>query len=183
MATTYAVPVQAYTPIARALHWTTAVLVFIIIPAGIAMVYAPAGPVQDTLFHIHRSTGALLIPVILVRAIYRATHKPLPLPADIPAPQRFVAETVHWLLYALLFIQPFLGWIATSAYRAPVLVYWTFELPPIWPEDRAFSEQLFELHEWIGFAIAALLCAHIGGALFHHFVRKDSVLLRMTGGA
>ena len=29
--------------------------------------------------------------------------------------------------------------------------------------------------------IAALLCAHIGAALFHHFVRKDDILLRMVG--
>ena len=183
MATSYALPVQAYTSTARVLHWTTAVLIFIIIPAGIAMTYAPPGPVQDTLFHIHRSTGALLIPVILLRALYRFGHKPLPLPDEIPTSQRFVAETVHWLLYALLIVQPFLGWIATSAYRAPILIYWTFELPPIWPEDRAFSEQLFVLHKWLGFAIAGLVAMHIGGALFHYFIRKDNVLQRMTGGA
>ena len=31
-------------------------------------------------------------------------------------------------------------------------------------------------------AIALLLCAHIGAALFHHFVRKDRVLMRMISG-
>ena len=35
------------------------------------------------------------------------------------------------------------GWIATSAYRAPILVFWLFELPPIWREDKAFSEMMF----------------------------------------
>jgi cytochrome b561 len=27
-----------------------------------------------------------------------------------------------------------------------------------------------------------LICAHIAGALYHHFVRKDRVLMRMVSG-
>lgn len=182
MTSTIAFQAPAYTSTARALHWLTALMVLIIIPAGIAMTYLASGPAQDFLFHIHRSTGAILIPVILFRLFYRLTHKPAPLPADIPLPQRLAAEATHWGLYGLLVVQPLLGWIATSAYRAPILVFWTFELPPIWPENRALSEQLFVYHKWIGIAIALMLCAHIGGALFHYFVRKDAVLQRMLHG-
>jgi cytochrome b561 len=57
-----------------------------------------------------------------------------------------------------------------------------FDLPPIWPEDRAFSEQLFFVHSLIGAAIAGLAAAHIGAALYHHFMRKDRVLMRMITG-
>ncbi|MBV6486612.1 MAG: Cytochrome b561 [Pseudorhodoplanes sp.] len=172
----------AYMVTARTLHWITAALVLVIIPAGIAMGLAPQGPAQDFLFHVHRSCGAILIPILLFRVFYRLTHKPAPLPDDIPALQRCAAELVHWLLYILLTIQLFLGWIATSAYRAPILVFWTFELPPIWREDRAFSEQLFVFHRLIGITIALLVCVHIGAALFHHFVRRDRVLYRMLTG-
>lgn len=179
MTGTYAIPVQAYTPTAKMLHWLTAALVLIIIPVGIAMNYVE-GPRQDLLFHIHRSLGVTLIPVIFYRLFYRLTHKPAPLPDDIEPMQRLAAETVHWLLYAALIVQPIVGWVATSAYRAPILYFWAFELPAVWPENRVFSEQLFFVHRWLGFAIAALLCAHIGGALFHYFVRRDGVLQRMT---
>src|SRR3954470_20930355 len=120
---TYAIPVQAYTPTARTLHWVTAALVLTIIAAGIAMSYVE-GPAQDALFHIHRSLGVTLIPIVFYRLFYRLTHKPLPLPVDIEPMQRLVAEIVHWLLYALLVVQPVIGWIATSAYRAPVLFFW-----------------------------------------------------------
>ena len=41
---------------------------------------------------------------------------------------------------------------------------------------------MFFVHRLIGIAIAGLICAHIGGALFHHFVRKDRVLMRMVSG-
>jgi cytochrome b561 len=86
---------------------------------------------------------------------------------------------VHWAFYALLIVQPIVGWIGTSAFRAPIIVFGLFELPPIWPPDRAFSDQVFVVHRAIGFLIALLITVHIAGALFHHFVRRDDVLLRM----
>jgi cytochrome b561 len=136
----------------------------------------------DSLYDLHRSIGAAVIPLVILRLIYRWTHSPLPLPEDIPAMQRLTAHVTHWGLYALLIVQPLTGWIATSAYRAPVIVFGWFELPPIWPENRAFCEQLFSVHSLIGIAIACLAAAHIGAALYHHFVRKDRILMRMISG-
>ena len=72
---------------------------------------------------------------------------PPPLPDDVPAIQQLAANMTHWGLYALLIVQPVVGWIATSAYRAPVLVFWLFELRPIWPVDQAFSERVFGLQD------------------------------------
>jgi len=82
----------------------------------------------------------------------------------------------------LLIVQPFTGWIATSAYRAPAIVFGWFELPPIWRENRAFSEQLFFFHGLIGIAIACLVAAHIGAALYHNFERSDRIRMRMITG-
>jgi len=171
-----------YTLTARVLHWMTAALVLTMIPIGVAMANADFGAAQDTLYHLHRSIGAVLLPLVLGRLIWRLGHPAPPLPADIPAIQQFAAHAMHWALYGLLILQSLIGWIATSAYRAPILVFWLFELPPVWPVDRAFSEEMFAVHRFIGIAIALLLCAHIGAALFHHFVRKDGVLMRMVRG-
>jgi cytochrome b561 len=171
-----------YTPIARALHWVTAALVLTMMPIGIAMANANFGAAQDALYHVHRSIGALLIPIAIVRLLYRSGHPAPPLPIDVPAIQQFAAHATHWGLYALLIVQPLVGWIATSAYRAPVLFFWLFEIPPIWPEDRAFSEKMFAAHRFLGIAMALLICAHIAGALYHHFIRKDRVLVRMVSG-
>jgi cytochrome b561 len=171
-----------YTPVARALHWITAVLVLMMIPAGIVMANFGDSPTKNLLYHLHRSTGVVLIPLVLFRLFYRTTHPAPPLPADIPPIQQLAAHANHWGLYALLIVQPVVGWIATSAYRAPVLFFWLFELPPIWPEDRAFSEKMFMAHRAIGIAIAGLVAMHVGAALFHHFVRRDNILMRMVRG-
>jgi cytochrome b561 len=177
-----AMMIPAYTFTARVLHWITALLVLAMIPLGVVIANEWGGSAQDALYDLHRSIGVAIIPLVILRIIYRWTHPPLPLPADIATKQRLAAHATHWGLYALLIVQPFTGWIATSAYRAPIIVFGLFELPPIWPVNRAFSEQLFFIHALLGIAIACLVAAHIGAALHHHFVRRDRVLLRMITG-
>jgi cytochrome b561 len=169
----------AYSLIARTLHWTIAALVLTTIPIGIVMANESGGPLQDFLYDVHRSIGALIIPLIIVRFGYRLTHPPLPLPDDIPPFQQLAAHATHWALYALLIVQPLVGWLATSAYGAPIMVFGLFQLPPIWPQDQPFSERVFVVHQLMGLAIAGIAAGHIGAALFHHFVLKDRVLMRM----
>src|SRR5260221_408381 len=99
-------PSAAYSLTARALHWITAALVLTTIPLGVVIVNEWGGPLQDPLYDLHRSIGALLILVIIVRLGYRLTHPPLPLPDDIPPMQRVAARATHWALYGLLVVQP-----------------------------------------------------------------------------
>jgi cytochrome b561 len=150
---THPTALAAYSTMARVLHWATAVL--------------------------HRSIGAVVIPLVILRLGYRIAHAPKPLPEDVPPWQQAAARATHWALYALLMVQPFIGWVATSAFPAAIMVFGLFELPPIWSADRPLSDRLFVVHARIAAAIAGLATLHIGAALHHHFVRRDGVLMRM----
>jgi cytochrome b561 len=172
----------AYSVTARVLHWVVAALVLFMVPVGIIIANEWGGPVQQPLYDLHKSLGMLLLPLVLARLLYRLTHPPMPLPADIPALQQFAAHATHWALYGLLIVQPVVGLIATSAYPAPLPMFGLFELPPVWPENRPLSERLFALHRWMGIAIAVVAAMHIGAALHHHFVRRDRILMRMVTG-
>jgi len=172
-----------YSIVARTFHWLTAALVLTSMPIGILMAtFDLGGAVEDPMYHLHRSIGAVVLVLTIVRLIYRLGHPAPPLPADMPAWQQATALATHWGLYALLIAQPIVGWIATSAYRAPVLFFWLFDLPPIWREDRPFSEAMFVVHRSMGIFIATLICVHIGAALYHHFILKDGILKRMVSG-
>lgn len=173
---------QGYSLTARLFHWITAAIVIALIPGGVYMANASPGPAQDLAYDLHRSFGFVLLPLMLARLVYRLRHPPPPLPGDIPRVQRAGAQAMHGAFYALLFIQPLAGWIATSAYRAPIRVFWLFELPPIAPVDRPFSEWMFGVHRFLGYAIAALALVHISAALYHHVIRRNEVLLRMVRG-
>ena len=65
---------------------------------------------------------------------------------------------------------------------APVPLFGWIALLPIWSKDRALSDELISIHRLIGMAIACLVAAHVAGALYHHFVRRDRVLMRMISG-
>jgi cytochrome b561 len=180
--TSEAEEIAAYSPTARTLHWITAALVLTTIPLAVAMVNIAPGSLQDALYNLHRSVGAVILPLVIVRLGYRLFRPPLPLSNDIPRLQQFVAHAAHWALYALLIAQSLIGWIATSAYCAPIIVFGLFELPPIWPQNQPLSERLFMVHQLLGLAIAGLAALHIAAALYHHFVRRDRVLMRMISG-
>ena len=169
---------QAYTPFARMLHWITVVLVLGMLPAGFIMARYDVGQV---IYNAHKSIGPLILLITLIRLAYRFTHPPKPLPADMMVLEKAAAHATHWGLYALLIIQPIVGWIATSAYPAPVPFFGLFNLPAIWPADRAMAEAMYVWHFRLGVLMALLICAHIAGALFHYFVHKDRILQRMTG--
>jgi cytochrome b561 len=174
--------IPGYAVTARVLHWLIAALVLPMIALGIIIANEWGGPVQQPLYDLHKSIGALLLPLVLVRLVYRLMNPPLPLPADIPALQQFAAHATHWTLYALLIVQPVVGLVATSAYPAPLPMFGLFELPHVWPPNRPLSERLFVLHRWMGIAIAVVASIHIGAALQHHFLRRDRVLMRMLTG-
>jgi cytochrome b561 len=52
-----------------------------------------------------------------------------------------------------------------------------------YPLDRTFSRNtaraLKNAHEFLGQAVLVLAFAHAAAALWHHYVRKDNVLIRM----
>jgi len=171
-----------YTGIARLLHWLTAALVLVMLPVGIVIAREWGGPLQTVLYNAHKSVGALLLILVLIRLGYRLSHPPPPLSDDIPPLQRLAAQATHWALYALLILQPLLGWAGTSAYPAPVPFFGLFEMPPLVAANRALSERLLGLHGVVGLTMAALAALHIAAALYHHFVRRDRVLLRMLTG-
>lgn len=171
-----------YTLTARLLHWVVAVLVLGMVPLGFIIANEWGGPAQDALYNLHKSIGATLIPLVLIRLGYRLRRPPPPLPDDIAPLQRFAAHATHWALYVLILAQPLVGYVMTSAYPAPVPFFGLFDLPPIWPPNRPLSDALVLVHRNLGVLIAGIAAMHIGAALYHHFVRKDRILMRMLTG-
>ena len=175
-------PTKAYSGIARALHWITALGVLSTIPAGIVMGQIKGGELQNFLFNYHRSVGVALFLITLIRLAYRLRNPPLPLPGDIAPWQRGLAKSVQFALYVVLLLNPLVGWIGTSYYGAKITVFWLFVLPAAVDKNRPLSEKVLEYHGFLGYIAAALVCLHLAGVVYHQFIRKDGVLMRMVTG-
>lgn len=170
-----------YSATARLLHWLIAAVVLFIIPAGVVMKNLGPGDLQNTLYNLHRSFGAAVLVLMVLRLAYRLAHGAPPPEPTLNAFQRVVSAIVHRLLYALLLVQPVIGWAATSAFGAPIIIFGAFRLPDFVAKDAALSKQLFLVHDAIGMALAALIALHIAAALYHYLIRRDGVMQRMLG--
>ncbi|MFC3630706.1 cytochrome b [Paracoccus angustae] len=171
---------QGYRPTARWLHWIVAAAVLAMIPAGLVMVQEGLPrPVQDALFVLHKNLGALLIPVILVRVIYRLTHRPPPLPDSIPRWQRRAAALSHGMLYGLLVVMPVSGFVRVRAGGYPVELLDRLGFGPWIGRSERLADAASALHQAAAFLLIAVLAVHAGAALQHALIRRDGVWSRM----
>lgn len=167
-----------YDQIARLFHWLAAITLVTAFALALTMDQIGQGPLHDRLFTLHRAVGITVLGVVVLRFAWRLTHSVPALPATIGPVQSFAAKTTHWLLYALLILQPMLGWLGESGFGSPVGVFGLFTLPMIMPKDEALAKVLFGIHEWVAWTILALVALHIAAALYHQ-VRGDRLLQRM----
>lgn len=134
------------------------------------------------LFDMHANFGVTLFALTVLRLLNRAGNPPAPLPDHVPGPVHFAARANHFLLYAILLVQPIIGFLNTNAWGFPVNYFGLFTIPsPIGkqPEDVA---KAFTLAHWYGaVTLAALFTLHIAGVLYHGVIRRDGVVKRMLG--
>ncbi len=167
-----------YTPTAVALHWLLALLIACNLALGAYMSDLPLSMTRLKLYNGHKWAGITILALSVVRLLWRLTHRP---PVDLPMPawQRRAAHAAHAALYLLFFAVPLMGWAYSSAAGFPVVVFGVLPLPDFVAPDRALSETLKPLHGLLAWALAAVALVHVAGALKHHFIDRDALLLRM----
>jgi cytochrome b561 len=161
-----------------ALHWLLALMILGSLGVGLYMTGLPFSPARLKLYNWHKWAGVTILVLSAARLLWRLSHRP---PADVPMPawQQRASHAAHAALYALFFAVPLAGWAYSSAAGFPVVLFGVLPLPDFVAPDRALSESLKPLHQWLAYALAAVIMLHIAAALKHHFVDRDGLLLRM----
>ncbi len=165
--------------VAKTFHWTIFILIGVMFPMGYLMVELPLTPQKLQVYSWHKSIGITIMTLAVLRLAWRHFRAAPPLPPSMARYERFAASTVHVLLYVCLFALPVSGWLMSSAAGLPVVLYGQWQLPDFIAANEDTRLLLLEVHKAIGFWLLALLVAHAGASLFHHFVRRDDVLARM----
>lgn len=168
-----------YSGLARSLHWTMAAGILAMLFIGIGMV-TTVSDLRLALVAIHRPLGALLLALWAVRLATRLVRGAPQAPADLPRWQRGAAHASHLVLYALMGLQPLVGWAMLSAGGYPVTMLGGWALPPLMHADVVAFAFLRGAHTWLAYAFLAVVMLHVAAALFHWWVRRDRVFASMA---
>jgi cytochrome b561 len=171
--------IQRYGPIAQGLHWLVAALVLLMFGLGWYMVRLPLSQQKFDLYQLHKWFGITIFALAALRLLWRLHRPAPPLPASMPAWERTAARISHVLLYALLFVQPVIGFLQSNAANFPVVLWGVLPLPPLIGPDEPLSDTLLHLHHFGAFLFVLLVLVHVAAALRHHFLLQDDVLRRM----
>ncbi len=168
-----------YTRTAISLHWLIALLIFVALPLGVYMHDLPLSPTKLQLYSYHKWIGVTVFMLAVLRLSWRVTHRPPPLPDSMPTWEKLAAESVHYLLYALIFAIPLSGWLMSSAKGFQTVWLGVLPLPDLIGKNAELGDLLHEIHEALNLALLGLVLAHVGAALKHHFIQHDDILARM----
>jgi cytochrome b561 len=171
--------VESWGATAKLFHWVMAALIFAQIALGLLAVSWRVSPAKLNLFVWHKSTGMLILALLALRLLWRLSRRAPELPWEMPLWERAGAHLSHILLYALMIALPLTGWVIASASNVPFRIFWTIPLPAITAPDKAVEDLFATIHGWLVTLLALVLVAHIGAALRHHYVKRDTVLSRM----
>lgn len=190
-----------YTRTAVILHWVIAIGIFAMFALGWFMTELPkeapkqmaydlfdlgvytwrlaeeASP-RTFYFNLHKSIGVTLFALIVIRILWRITHRPPAMLSSYRAWERKLATGTHHLLYLFMIALPVSGVIMATYSKYGIK--W-FGIPLIKGLDNNEMREVFEqIHEIFGLIILVMIILHITGALKHKFIDKDETLKRMS---
>ncbi|XOK12572.1 cytochrome b [Agrobacterium tumefaciens] len=169
--------------VAIAFHWTIALLFLAQLALGYLMSRDDIDPVlQFDLFQYHKSIGFMVLALAVPRVLWSVfSRKPQPVDGEGLA-SRFAARAAHLALLFLTLAVPLAGWAiaSTSPLQIPSYVFDLVVVPglPMTISDQAEAFWT-EVHATLAYLAAAIVFLHVMAALWHHFIRKGSILRRM----
>jgi cytochrome b561 len=172
-------PSNRYSIASIVLHW---LMLILIIGAYAAIelreVFPKGSEPREALKTWHFMIGLSVLGLVWLRIAARLAWKP-PLARDQgSAWRRRAARITHLALYAFMIGMPIAGWLILSA-EGKSIPWFGLELPALVGKNATFAEQVEEIHKLGGSLGYWLIGIHAAASLFHHYVLRDPVFLRM----
>jgi cytochrome b561 len=173
-------PIRRYSNVAVTFHWLIVVLLLTQLWLGFTFHrFLEPGPLRSEFLTWHKTVGATILVLTLIRLAYRLRNPPPPYPAEMPSWRRQAAVWSHRLLYFLTIVVPLTGLIAVSDRGPTTPLVGGIPLPTVPGIDKATSEMSGDLHMILVWSTIALVVLHIAAALYEQFGARVSVAGRM----
>ncbi len=170
---------SSYGATAVTLHWLSAVLIFAVLGSGFRAGATLDPATKAQILSVHIPLAILVALLTIGRLVWwgLADQKPDPVQGT-PKWQQVSATAVHWLFYVVILgmAASGIGMLVLSGAGAMIFGGAEGALPDFW----TFKPRV--PHGLGARVMVVLLLAHVGAALYHHFVRRDGLLRRMWFG-
>ncbi|MEQ6888786.1 cytochrome b/b6 domain-containing protein [Halomonas sp. CS7] len=164
-----------YGPLSRALHWSMALLVLLMLVSDWWM-EGFEGLGEAAAMTLHQSIGVTLLALLALRLAWRAVNCGRPTP---PAHWRLAARLGHLFLYALLLLIPLSGLLAAWGSGEGVTLFGA-PLIAAGAEIEWLEEAFEETHEVLANLLWFVIVGHVLAALAHQWWLGERSLQRMS---
>ncbi len=167
---------DSYGSITKLFHWTMAIIILCLLVVGFLLEDLK----MPILYKAHKAIGFLILLLAIARLLWRFANIVPGYDKSLPKWVALSAHIFHYGLYALMILLPLSAFIASNAAQYPVSFMFLFDMPSLFSaKDPALAKTLMQAHSVLAIILVAAILAHLLAGLYHHFVRKDQVLLRM----
>lgn len=177
-----------YSAVAISLHWLIALLILTNIVLAWTFQNIPQGLTSFKLIQLHKSVGITVLLLSLARLAWRLFNPPPPLPPTMKRWEIIASQVVHWGFYVIMLGMPLSGWVLVSAstHNLPTLLYGQIPWPHIGAVHalplaarKVWAHWAGNGHGLLAWMAYALIALHVGAALKHTLIDRDSVIGRM----
>jgi len=165
-----------YGAVARALHWSMAVLLLIMLASEVWFEALEHSVSERSLMGLHQSLGLALFALVLFRGLWRWLNRSRMQP---PAHWATMARLGHLALYALMILMPLTG-LATSLGEGETVTFFGWTLFGYGPEIEWLEDSGEDLHEALANALWVMIGLHVAAALAHQYMLGDRIMKRMA---
>lgn len=170
-----------YGAIARILHWLMAIAIFALFALGYWMrTLTYYSPYYKTAPELHQGIGLTLCGLLVLRFIWKLAN-PSPEHADLTVLERKGSSLLHWCFYGLLLAVMVAGYFISTLDGRAIHYFGLFDIPSVHTE-KGLEKLAGKLHWMLAYLIIALAVLHAVAALWHHFIKRDRVLISMIKG-
>lgn len=166
-----------YPAVAIFLHWVIAVMVLANLLSG--FLFENNIILFAKQIDFHKLSGTIILSLVIVRILWRLTHRYPSLKGLIPVSEKFLAHFGHLFLYFLLIVLPISGILLVQSLGKNIEFFGLTIPRLISATDNTTSERFVQIHESLAVMLLTLVIGHIIAALKHHFIDKNNVLRRM----
>lgn len=169
---------------AKLLHWLGALLILGLLIHGLIMTNLPR-ELRFENYSWHAAIGYNVVALTLFRMLWRWLNVTPAEPGGLSAWHRRLAAVSHGALYVLMLAVALAGWALAGTLRRPLdaKLFGAVSIPVLPLQgNRTLHELLEETHEFLAYLLAMFVIGHIAAALYHHVVKKNDVLRRMSFG-